>query len=95
MLNKRIGRGPINDFNRDLDEQFKTRRKNMKTGLIYVGVGLVAGVAGGIYFGERVNDCVEVLKQAPTTIQYAVNASLGVGGGGIGAGIGGIITLLS
>ena len=79
------------NFDRDFDEQFSTTKKTVKAGFIGAGLGLAAGIAGGIYLGESINDYVEVLKQAPATIQYAVDAVSAVVCGGVGASIGGAI----
>lgn len=84
----------IDDHLGNFDDQFNTTKRTVKAGFIGVGVGLVAGVVGGIYLGESINDYVEVLKQAPTGIQYAVDGVSAIVVGSVGAGICGTIAQL-
>ncbi|MBI5064726.1 hypothetical protein HZA97_00690 [Candidatus Woesearchaeota archaeon] len=82
----------IEDHFNGIDKHFNNVRSTVKAGFIGAGVGLVVGIAGGIYLGESINDYVEALKQAPKAIQYAVDAGsaflCGSAGAGVGAAIG-------
>ncbi len=81
-------------FDRDSDEKFSTAKKTIKVGFIGAGFGCAVGIAGGIFLGESINDYFEVLKQAPTAIQYGVDTIAAVICGEVGVSIGGTIALL-
>ena len=84
----------IDDHFGDLDKQFRDTKKTIKAGFIGAGIGFAAGASGGIYLGESVNEYVEVLKQAPVAIRYAVDGVFTIVVGGVGAGIGRTIAQL-
>jgi len=79
----------IDDHIGNFDEKFSTAKKTIKAGFIGAGVGFAVGAVGGIYLGESINDYVEVLKQAPVAIKYAVDGASAIICGGVGASIGG------
>jgi len=66
----------------------ETINRIVKVGLIGGAIGLTAGIAGGVYVGESINDYVEFLKQAHPVVQYAVDAASAVACGVVGARIG-------
>ena len=84
----------IDDHFKKSDEKFLIMKKTVKAGFIGAGVGLVAGAIPGIYVGESINDYVEVFKQAPAAIQYAVDLASATLVGGIGAAIGGSLAMI-
>lgn len=76
------------DNHLSFDEEFSNI---IKSGLKGAGIGLFAGVIGGIFLGESLNDYFDALKQAPAVIQYAVDITSSFICGEIGAGIGAAI----
>jgi len=86
-----LRKNSIDNHFEDFDESFKLVKKTTKAGFIGAGLGLVAGIAGGIYVGESINGYAEILKQAPHAVQYGVDGICAVVGGSFIAGIGAFV----
>jgi len=82
----------FDDFDKEIEEQGDLIRKTIKSGFIGAGIGALIGGAGGVYVGESLNDYIEVLKQAPATIKYAVDIGCGLVGAVTVATIGGSVS---
>ena len=60
-----------------------------------IGVGVVAGAVGGVFFGEACNHYFTVLKEAPAVIKYAVDGASAFVGAGVGGNVGGLAALVA
>lgn len=68
---------------------------SMKVAFICGGIGLVVGIAGGVYLGEAINEHVEVFKQVPAMTRYGIDVAFAGLFGGFGASIGASISQTS
>ncbi len=74
-----------------VDDIFTESKKAMKRTMIFAGIGGLAGATAGVYLGNELNNYVDALKQAPSALQYAVDAVGAFVLGSAGAGIGGVV----
>lgn len=57
-----------------------------------VTMGFIAGAVGGVIAGESMNKYIDLLNDSPKMIQYAIDATGALLGGGIGFFAGGAIS---
>ncbi|MFH1174840.1 MAG: hypothetical protein V1725_06920 [archaeon] len=62
--------------------------KSIVAAVATMGVCGLAGLVGGWYVGDALNDYVTVLKEAPGAIHYAVDIGCSLVGGSVGIGVG-------
>ena len=73
----------------DFTDGFEAMGRSLKRTLVSMVLGGIVGIAGGIFVGEKINDYFEILKQAPSVIQYGVDGLCSVSCGIIGGAVAG------
>ena len=95
--------GRTNLLNTPNDEQSqpieRVARRGSRNYVIGLSAGLVAGTVAGLLAGESLNEYIGFLKEAPRTLQYAVDGGLalicGFTGTCIGSSLGNLFTIRS
>ena len=66
---------------------FEEMGRSLKRTLVSMVIGGVAGAVAGVFIGEKVNDYFEILKQAPTAIQYGIDGVFALSCGTMGGAV--------